>query len=1071
MTATARELYDSYYYAHGCGLPYNREEKHWSQFFAAIADRIVADFGPAVVLDAGCAMGFLVEALRERGAEAFGVDISEYAIANVAAAVRPFCRVRSITDPLPRKYELIVCIEVLEHLLPADSERAVANLCAHSDDILFSSSPDDYKEATHFNVQLPDYWAEQFARHGFHRDLEYNASYVTPWAIRFRRSRQPAPKVVRAYERRLWLLEREANGGRTLALEQRRQLADQEHQLRQLQAEVARLTAEAAERNALLQKMSQENAKAVQALIDELPVKQRLVRSLTEEKDRAVQALHGELSERDTRLQALGAELEAITCEAEALRAQCVRQIAAERAAHARQTEARQRECEAKVKNLEARLRQRQAEAATKERVIDSLTAELAGREQHLTALVREGEQVAHQLREELASVRCSRAWRLAVRLAGLRRRLLPRGSLRERGARLGYRAARVWKHEGCGALIYRSARKVKRTLLGGPAPGPGPAAPPTQPQAADAYALWIQQNEPSAADLERQRAATFALRPKISIAVPAYNTPAPFLVAMVESVLAQTYADWELCVADGGSTDPAVLQILEDYARRDSRVRCKRLPTNLGIAGNSNEAAALASGDFVALLDHDDTLAPFALHELVEAINRPPDSDFLYSDEDKINADGTRRSQPHFKPDWSPDTLRSHNYVCHLSCFRRDLWARLGGFRAGFDGSQDYDLILRATELARRVVHVPKVLYHWRMHEASCASAPEAKMYAYGSAKKAIRAHLERLGLAAEVRDGRTLGVYEVRYQLPRRPLVSVVIPNRDNHELLERCLASLARSTYDHYEVVIVENGSGDPRTFACYERAERSGKVRIVRWEGEFNYSGANNLGAARAEGDVLLFLNNDVEAINADWLERLLEYALRPDVGAVGAKLYYPNDTVQHGGVILGLGGIAGHPHVHWPRGDYGYFGRLIITQNLSAVTAACLMMRREVFEKLGGLDERYAVAFNDVELCARIRQAGYLIVWTPFAELYHHESVTRGADDTPEKLARFVREVRMFAIEWSELLTTGDPYYNPNLTLQRPDFSPRLLPEGPWRLADFLRSTVKGAERSAGRPAA
>lgn len=1063
MTATARELYDSYYYAHGCGLPYNHEEKHWTRFFGAIADRVVADFGPAVILDAGCAMGFLVEALRERGAEAFGVDVSEYAIANVAAAVKPFCRVRSITDPLPRKYELIVCIEVLEHLLPADSERAVANLCAHTDDILFSSSPDDYKEATHFNVQPPDYWAEQFARHGFHRDLEYNPSYVTPWAVRFRRSRQPGPKVVRAYERKLWLLEKEANGGRTLALEQRTRLAEQETKLRQFEAEVARLTAEVGERNVLLQKLSEEHAKAVQAVIDELPIKERLTRKLTEEKDRAVKALHGELSARDARLQSLGVELEAITREAESLRDQCLREIEVERAEHARQTRERRRECEAKVRDLESRLRQREAEAATKERVIDSLTAELEGRERHVEALAREAERVAG----ELSSVHRSRAWRLAVRLAALRRRALPRGSWRERGARLTYRAARVWRHEGCGAVLYKGARKVKRKLLGAP---PAPAPAPSPQQAADAYALWIQQNEPSATELERQRSATFAARPKISIAVPTYNTPAPFLVAMVESVIAQTYPDWELCVADGGSTGPDVARIMEDYARRDPRVRFRRLPTNLGIAGNSNEAAALATGDFVALLDHDDTLAPFALYELVEAINRHPDADFLYSDEDKIDAAGACRSQPHFKPDWSPDTLRSHNYICHLSCFRRDLWGRLGGFGSGFDGSQDYDLILRATELSRRVVHIPKVLYHWRMHEASCASAPEAKLYAYDSARKALRAHLERVGLAGEVRNGRTLGVYEVRYQLPRRPLVSVIIPNRDNSELLERCLASLAASTYDCYEVVIVENGSRDPRTFACYERAEATGKVRVVRWEGEFNYSGVNNLGASQAQGEVLLFLNNDVEAINADWLERMLEYALRPDVGAVGAKLYYPDDTVQHGGVIVGLGGIAGHPHVHWPRGDYGYFGRLIITQNLSAVTAACLMMRREVFDQIGGLDERYAVAFNDVELCVRIRKAGYLVVWTPFAELYHRESVTRGADDTPEKLARFVREVQMFATEWADVLTAGDPYYNPNLTLQRPDFSPRLAPEGPWRLADFLRATVKGKERFSGRAA-
>jgi O-antigen biosynthesis protein len=623
---------------------------------------------------------------------------------------------------------------------------------------------------------------------------------------------------------------------------------------------------------------------------------------------------------------------------------------------------------------------------------------------------------------------------------------------------RLVYRALSVWKNEGLLAVVTKSARKITRKASSRGVlmeSGVVPADLSSDQASARAFAEWIAQNEPSTSELNRQRRSATPCQPKISLAVPAYNTPLPFLKAMIESVLEQTYANWELCIVDGASQDPAVQRTLEAYSDRDSRIRAQRLSQNFGIAGNSNRALELATGEFIALLDHDDTLAPFALFELATAINQYSDADLIYSDEDKIDSSGETRSQPHFKPDFSPDTLRSHNYICHLSCFRRDLLDALGGFRMGFDGSQDYDLILRAVEQARRIVHLPKILYHWRMHEASCAMAPEAKLYAYDSASKALNQHLERCGLQGRARVGRTLGVYEVSYDLRDRPLVSIIICNKDNCVLLERCLKSISNSTYANYEIVVVENSSSDFRTHDYYAQIQERPNIRVIEWEKPFNYSAMNNFGVENARGDVLLFLNNDIEAINNDWMRRLLEHALRPDVGGVGAKLYYPDDTVQHAGVILGLGGVAGHAHLEFPRSHYGYFGRLITTQNLSAVTAACLMMRRHVFEEVGGFDPRYAISFNDVDLCVRIRKQGYLIVWTPFAELYHYESATRGRKDSPEKNARFALEEKLFATDWADALNAGDPYYNRGLTLELPDFSLRLQPERPRSPADLL----------------
>ncbi len=645
------------------------------------------------------------------------------------------------------------------------------------------------------------------------------------------------------------------------------------------------------------------------------------------------------------------------------------------------------------------------------------------------TALMRRSD-VLEQKQAELDAIHQSAAWK-AVRLYyKVREKLLPLHSRRRRWVRTVLRS------------VGRGVRGVCLRLTGRDLADPD-AGGESDRVALDLvqYARWIQKREPTAADLQKQRATNFARRPTISIVVPTYNTPAVYLEAMLQSVQAQTYPHWELCIADGHSPAAWVRPLLERYAAADGRIRVAFLPANRGIAGNTNAALELARGEFVALLDHDDTLAPFALFEVVKAINERPEADLIYSDEDKLDEAG-RRVDPCFKPDWSPDTLRSHNYVCHLLVLRRGLIEQIGGLRDGFDGAQDYDLVLRASEQARRIVHIPRVLYHWRMHPQSTAANTDSKRYLVEAGRRALAEHLERMRTPASVAEGPLPGTYRVIYHLPRQPLVSVLIPNRDSVHLLGRCLDSLAQTSYANYEVLILENHSTQAETFAYYRQLERRGNVRIVPWTRPFNYAAVNNYGATQARGEVLLFLNNDVEAIHPDWLEGMVKHALRPEVGAVGAKLLYADDTIQHAGIVIGMGGVAGHVHIRFPRDADGYMQRLRLTHNCAAVTGACLMTRRAVFEQAGGFDESFVLAFNDVDLCLQIQALGYRVLWTPEAELYHLESKTRGYEDTPEKLGRFGREYRLFVAKWGHYLKSGDPYYNPNFRLDRADYALR-----------------------------
>ena len=533
-----------------------------------------------------------------------------------------------------------------------------------------------------------------------------------------------------------------------------------------------------------------------------------------------------------------------------------------------------------------------------------------------------------------------------------------------------------------------------------------------------------------------RELLATLADPPLISIVMPVYNVDRKWLMAAVESVRRQFYPQWELCIADDASPREETRQALRDIeALGDVRIKIRRLDKNLGIGGASNAALEIATGQFVGLLDNDDELTRDALLEVALRI-ASDEPDLIYSDEDKIDEDGNN-VEPYFKSDYSPDYLLCNNYICHFSVIRRQLFIDVGGFQPGFDGAQDFDLMLRVCERAKKIVHIPKILYHWRKIPGSTAATSAGKPYTHEAGKRAVAAALQRRGVSGESQSGPFPNTYRVRRAIIGEPLVSILVPFRDKAALLDTCLTSiLAKTDYANFEIVGIDNGSTDAATLRLIERLQqRDARVRVVRYDAAFNFSAINNFGARQARGEHLVFLNNDTEVIAAEWLRAMLEHSQRDEVGVVGAKLLYSDRTIQHAGVILGLGGMAGHSHLLSPAHHHGYFSRPQLIQNLSAVTFACAMTRKAVFEQLHGLNEtELAIAFNDVDYCLRAREAGYLVVYTPYAELYHYESKSRGYENDRHKRERLARETAYMQQRHGDVLQKGDPYYNPNLSL-------------------------------------
>ena len=551
----------------------------------------------------------------------------------------------------------------------------------------------------------------------------------------------------------------------------------------------------------------------------------------------------------------------------------------------------------------------------------------------------------------------------------------------------------------------------------------------------------------PNAEERRREEETVFPREIKISVLVPLYNTPEKFLREMIESVQAQTYQNWELCLADGSDDKHQdVGEICLDYQKKDPRIVYKKIEKNLGISGNTNVCFSMATGNFIGLFDHDDVMHPSLLFECVKTVCEK-DADYVYTDEATFTSPNLDDLIVlHFKPDYSPDNLRANNYICHFSMFDADLLKKTGLFRSEYDGSQDHDMILRLTEEAKNVQHIAKILYYWRSHPQSVAADIGAKTYAIDAAKRAVHDHMrDYYGIEVEVESTRAFPtIFQIKYPITGTPLVSIVIPNKDHVEDLRRCIQSIVnKSTWTNYEIIVVENNSKEQSIFDYYKELEALPQVQVVTYEGEFNYSKINNFGVSKTKGEYLLLLNNDTEVITPDWIEQLLMYAQRKDVGAAGAKLYYGDDTIQHAGVVIGLGAhrSAGHTHYKMPRQHLGYMGRLCYAQDVTAVTGACLMVSRAAYDQVGGLDESFTISLNDVDFCLKLREAGYLNIFTPFAELYHYESKTRGMEEG-EKLRRYERECAHFREKWKAQLDAGDLYYNPNFSLDYSDFTLR-----------------------------
>ncbi|HKR01922.1 MAG TPA: glycosyltransferase [Pyrinomonadaceae bacterium] len=574
-----------------------------------------------------------------------------------------------------------------------------------------------------------------------------------------------------------------------------------------------------------------------------------------------------------------------------------------------------------------------------------------------------------------------------------------------------------------------------------------------TSPQ----YEKWIREHG-TLTDADREaikaRIEELEYRPLLSVLMPTYEIAECWLRAAIESVRRQIYTDWELCIADDCSTSPHVRRVLEEYSGQDERIKVSFRRENGHIAAASNSALALATGEFVAFLDHDDELSEHALYMVVEELNAHRDAALIYSDEDKLSAEGARHG-PHFKPAWNPDLFYSYNLITHLGVYRKSLVESIGGLREGFPGSQDYDLALRVIEQVspEQIRHIPHILYHWRAIPGSVALDGQEKEYAHEAARDAIRAHFERRGVNAEV-TAAAVHTHRVIYSLPEHtPLVSVIMSTRDRLDLLRQAVRGVLEETfYPAIELLIIDNRSASPDTLVFLEEIQGDSRVRVIRHDAPFNFARINNLGVRQSKGDLLCLLNNDVKVISKGWLGEMVSHAIRPEIGAVGAKLYYADDRIQHAGVVLGIGGIAGHAHRHFPRESVGYAARAQVIQNYSAVTGACMVLRREVFEEVEGLDEiNLPVSYNDIDLCLRIRERGYRILWTPYAELYHLESATRGSDEAPEHRDRAARERDYMRLKWGHLLVS-DPYYNPNLTLETEDFAMARVPRAvkPWK---------------------
>lgn len=1118
------ETYDT-----GIGKVDYRTSKDIKTFLRHVAVQI-AKLKVKTVLDVGCAMGHLVAALRDLGIHAYGIDISEYAISQAREDIRPYCSAQSVLDPLPKEFpptfDLVISIEMFEHLSEEDAETAVKQVCSWANMIIFSSTPDDFEDPTHLNVRQREYWSRLFAKQGFFDDLEAQPDYVTSYAVCYRRQRDIIPQI-ESYERHIRLTE--AAHQRQLSQAKKRPFVSTVYWSREGQAlcEEQTITAEGEKAegkvhfqaqlpqgisslrfdpmeepcmvedlhvysNAGALRVEPENAMEYggkyvfldrdprfQIALDgkqvtsldirahvtplDYPEQEELLDQLfrvreqaAKEQRRLQEQIEVQRTEHEATLAESQAAHEAAMAECRAAHEAALAEsqaaheaaLAESRAAHeaalAEQKETYEMELEEqaakyqdmleeqaeKLEEQKTKLTQaeeKEEQLLTKQREIQ---AALELYHTHYDAAIGQREDLKRELAQaQYAYNVISNAffWKI-TKPARMLADLIKRPFRKSRTFRLVGKGLRCLKENG----FRYTWRKVQDKLHH------------RQDYLALSDRVLFTREE-----LEAQKHHTFPQKLKFSIVVPLYNTPEQFLHEMIQSVIDQTYGDWELCMADGSDqVHSDVGRICRTYVQKDHRIKYQKLDKNMGISGNTNACLEMATGDYIGLFDHDDLLHPAALYEVMRTICETG-ADFVYTDELTFSEKVSNIITAHFKPDFAPDNLRANNYICHFSVFSKQVLQAAGPFRKEYDGSQDHDFVLRATEKAKKIVHIPEILYYWRSHPNSVAEDINSKTYAIDAGKRAVADHIKRLGMSAKVESSKAFPtIYRIKYDLIRKPLVSIIIPNKDHYTDISKCVNTiLNQSTYPNYEIIIVDNGSSDQAVLDYYEELKRKRtekKILIKSWPHPFNYSAINNYGAKFASGEQLILLNSDTKIITSDWIEEMLMYAQRKDVGAVGAKLYYEDNTIQHAGVVLGLGlhRVAGHVFYKAQKENLGYMGRLYYAQNYSAVTAACVMIPKKVWDTVGGLDEEFQVAFNDVDLCMRIRKAGYLIVWTPYAELYHYESKSRGAEDTPEKRKRFEGEVRRFQERWKKELAAGDPYYNPNLTLDREDFSLR-----------------------------
>ncbi len=980
--------------------------------FNGVADRIINDFAPKTVLDAGCALGMLVKILRDRGVEAYGIDISEYAINNVDDSIKPYCAVCSLTEALPAnfppKFDLVFSSEVIEHLYEEDAINAIGQLCKYTDTILFSSTPHDITDETHVNVHLDEYWARVFAKNGFYHNVNYNPEYISIYAKCFYKT-DNLIRIVEDYERTLRIKNHAINVAKA----------------QEVLAMIYPVNGNDFDESKKIDIWTKGNKISYQCFFDDSVRAFRfdpadndycIVKNIKFTQNRVpvdYRVLNGIvlgdfLLFRTKDPQILidipeGVSEIEINATIYPIKDDCVLDL---------------------IDYFLYGLEQSNVKLEQSRMQLEATTSEFEKRNQHFMDEAKDLEMEAIKLNDELYYTK-TKLNSMEEKYNNLDRDYCKTVTQRDHYKREfeAISLSTVWR-------LSKPLRRVFDRLRNGK-PKRGRNISKQYPRL----------RKPSFEVLETQKRHRFERNIKISILVPLYNTPIKFLRDMIDSVKMQTYVNWELCLADGSDADKEYVEnTCRKYLKRDSRIKYKRLDKNEGIAGNTNRCFELASGEFLALLDHDDVLHPSALYEVMKAIELKH-ADFVYTDEATFEVEPFMPSWIHCKPDFAIDTLRAVNYICHFSAFKRDLFEEVGGMSSEHDGSQDYDLILKLSEKAKDIVHIPQILYFWRSHSGSVASDVSIKPYCITAAEKALNDHYKRLGISANAKLAPDVeSMYKTDYEIIGNPLISIIIPNNDHADDLRRCIRSIySASSYKNYEIIIIENNSKSRETFDLYEELKKHENLSILTWDKPFNYSEINNFGVEYAKGEHLLFLNNDIEVITDNWLEEMLMYAQREDVGAVGAKLLYFDNTIQHAGVIFGMGGVAGHIHKNHDFLSPGYAMRLKHAQNFSAVTAACMMMRKEVFYEVGKLNEGFQIAFNDVDLCMRIRKKGYLIVFTPFAQLYHYESKSRGTEDTFEKQKRFQSEISRFAFIWQKELNDGDPYFNPNFSLDVEDY--------------------------------